>query len=82
MLQERQVAVVAPYDEVAEDEESRKPTRKAPPVPVNKVNNLSDRQAGFWIRVGLIWIRPSKATDPSRKMTSDSDPTDKKNKIR
>ena len=51
MLQERQVAVVAPYDEVAEDEESRKPTRKAPPVPINKVNDLSDRQAGLWIRM-------------------------------
>ena len=31
------MAVVAPYDEVAEDEEVRKPTRKAPPVPNNKV---------------------------------------------
>ena len=28
----RPVAVVAPYDEVAEDE-CKKPTRKAPPVP-------------------------------------------------
>ena len=33
--------MVAPYDEVAEDEESRKPTRKAPPVPVNKVRPTS-----------------------------------------
>ena len=31
------VAVVAPYDEVTEDE-GKKPTRRAPPVPVNKVH--------------------------------------------
>ena len=62
MLQERQVAVVAPYDEVAEDEESRKPTRKAPPVPINKVNDLSDRQAGLWIRMVSIRMWPTKKT--------------------
>ena len=37
-FQDKLIAVVAPYDDVAEDE--KKPTRPAPPVPNNKVLSI------------------------------------------